>query len=193
MKGWWVGLAVVLVAAGCGVPTQDSPVGIQPEALPSRLRETALPGEVSPPTAGPGQVSVVVNFVRKDRLVRSAREVPNGSAQERLSAIVEALAAGPTERERASGISSALPAGLQLTVAALQGNRAVIGLTGETDGSAAENVLAVGQIVLSATAIPTVKEVSFERDGLPVEALLADGALTRNPLTAANYASLRAG
>nr|WP_184805705.1 GerMN domain-containing protein [Kribbella italica] len=178
---------------GCGVPSQDSPVEIQPEALPSRLRETALPRDVSPSTAGPGQVSVVVNFVRKDRLVRSVREVPNGPAQDRLAAIVTALVAGPTERERASGISSALPAGLQLTVTTVDGDRAVIGLVGETDGSAAENVLAVGQIVLSATAIPTVKEVTFERDGLPVEALLADGALTTNPLTAADYAALRAG
>jgi spore germination protein GerM len=193
VKGWGLGLVVVLVVAGCGVPTQDSPVPIRPEALPSRLQETARPRDVSPPTAGPGQVSVVVNFVRKDRLVRSVREVPNGPEQDRLAAIVAALIAGPTERERASGISSALPAGLQLTVAALHGNRAVIGLTGETAGSAAENVLAVGQIVLSATAISAIKEVTFERDGLPVEALLADGALTTNPLTAADYAALRAG
>ncbi|GAB2589408.1 GerMN domain-containing protein [Kribbella endophytica] len=193
MKRWVVGLVVVLVVGGCGVPTQESPVEIRPEALPSRLQGTALPRDVSPPTAGPGQVSVVVNFVRKDRLVRSVREVPNGPAQDRLAAIVAALVAGPTERERASGISSALPVGLQLAVTTLDGNRAVIGLIGETGGSAAENVLAVAQIVLSATTIPTVKEVTFERDGLPVEALLADGALTTNPLTAADYAALRAG
>jgi spore germination protein GerM len=153
-----------------------------------------LPRDISPTTSGPGQVSVIVNFVRKDRLVRSVREVPNGSAQERLTAIVAALVAGPTERERASGVPSALPAGLQLSVAALRGDRAVIGLTGETDGSSsAENVLAVGQIVLSATAVPTIEEVTFEREGVPVEALLADGALTMNPLTAADYATLRAG
>ncbi|MEV6286192.1 GerMN domain-containing protein [Kribbella sp. NPDC051770] len=193
MRLRWGLAVVVLVVGGCGVPAQDSPVGIDPEVVPSRLRETALPREASPPTAEPGQVSVVVNFVRKDRLVRSVREVPNGPAQDRLAAIVAALVAGPTERERASGISSALPVGLELTVSALEGSRAVIGLTGEADGSAAENVLAVGQIVLTATAIPTVKEVSFERDGLPVEALLADGALTMNPLTAADYAALRAG
>ncbi|MEI8412846.1 MULTISPECIES: GerMN domain-containing protein [unclassified Kribbella] len=46
-------------------------------------------------------------------------------------------------------------------------------LTGETDGrSATENVLAVGQIVLSVTALQTVDKVTFWRDGAPVEPCL---------------------
>jgi hypothetical protein len=73
-----------------------------------------------------------------------------------------------------------------------RGRRVVLELSGETGGrSATENVLAVGQIVLSVTALPTVDEVTFQRDGVAVEALLADGALTTEPLTAADYAALR--
>ncbi|GAB2564252.1 hypothetical protein GCM10027269_18240 [Kribbella endophytica] len=41
-------------------------------------------------------------------------------------------------------------------------------------------------------ACPTVEGVTFERDGVPVEAFLADGALATNPLAAADYAALRA-
>jgi spore germination protein GerM len=193
-KLWALALVVVLLVVGCGVPVQESPVQIQPDVLPSRLRETALPRDVAPTTPGLGQVSVVVHFVRDDRLVRLVRELPSGPVQDRLTATVAALVTGPTDRERAAGISSALPTGLQLTVVALEGDRAVIELSGETDGSsAAENVLAVGQIVLSTTAVPTVREVTFERDGLPVDALLADGSLTNRPLTAADYAVLAAG
>ena len=75
----------------------------------------------------------------------------------------------------------------------VQGRRVDLQLSGQTDGrSATENVLAVGQIVLSVTALPTVDQVSFSRDGAPVEALLADGALTAEPLTAVDYEALRA-
>jgi spore germination protein GerM len=70
----------------------------------------------------------------------------------------------------------------------------VLELSGETDGrSATENVLSVGQIVLSVTSLGPVTKVRLARDGQPVEALLADGALTAKPLTAADYAQLRTG
>jgi hypothetical protein len=58
--------------------------------------------------------------------------------------------------------------------------------------SSTETVLVVAQIVLSVTSLPAVHAVRFVRDGQPLEALLADGALTDRPLTAADYATLRA-
>jgi spore germination protein GerM len=103
------------------------------------------------------------------------------------------LIAGPTSTEQATGITTALPPNLNLTIAELRGTRVTLELSGETEGrSATENILAVGQIVLSVTALPSIDEVTFSRNGVPVEALLADGALTTDPLTASDYASLRA-
>jgi spore germination protein GerM len=130
--------------------------------------------------------------VRDDKLVSVVREAPATTTEDRLTTVIDALTAGPITPEQASGITTALSPELTLTVAEIQGTHVVLVLSGETDGrSATENVLAVGQIVLSLTALPTVEQVSFSRDGEPVEALLADGALTTAPLTATDYETLR--
>jgi spore germination protein GerM len=181
-------VAVILViAAGCGVPAQQQAIPIEPGAIPSQLSSPDRP--TSPrASATPGRSTVQVNFVRKDRLVSLRRDAPG----DRLAAVVQALKDGPTETEQANAITTALPPDLSLIVVAVQGRRVTLDLSGETDGrSATENVLAVGQIVLSVTALPSVDEVLFSHNGATVEALLADGALTTDPLTADDYASLR--
>jgi spore germination protein GerM len=179
------------VLAGCGVPVQREPAPLPAEAIPSQLRSPGSPSS-GPATVTRGRPSVQVNFARNDRLVTLIRESPTTTPSDRLAAVVQALMTGPNETEQANGITSALPPELTLTVAAVQGRRVVLELSGETGGrSATENVLAVGQIVLSVTALPTVDEVTFQRDGVAVEALHADGALTTEPLTAADYAALR--
>jgi spore germination protein GerM len=191
MRAVVAAIAATLVLVGCGVPVQQEPAPVDPAAIPSRLRGSAEPTS-GPLTATPGKPTVQVSFVRKDRLVSLVREAPGASSTARLNTVIQALLAGPTDTEQASGITSALPPELTLSVVDVKGSRVVLELSGETDGrSATENILAVGQIVLSATALPTIDEVTFSRNGQPVEALLADGALTTDPLTAADYADLR--
>ncbi|WBQ02080.1 GerMN domain-containing protein [Kribbella sp. CA-293567] len=186
-------LAVLVLLTGCGVPMQDQASPIEPEAVPSRL---GTPGN-SPSattTAPPAQLLVPIYFVREDRLVSLTREAPSPALTDQLNTVVLNLLAGPTDNEQAAGLSSAIPAGLQLSVVEVQGKRAVLELTGETDGrSATDNVLAVGQIVLSFTTLRAIDEIVFWRDGVPVETLLADGALTTKPLTAKDYAPLQTG
>jgi spore germination protein GerM len=185
-------LVILLVVAGCGVPTQTAPVPIDREAIPSPLRDPTTPPPAAP-SATPGRSSVQVNFVRTDKLVSRLREAPAPDSSDRLALVIQSLLAGPSDTEQAAGITTALPPDLGLRVVDVQGSRVILELSGETDGrSATENVLAVGQIVLSVTALPTIDQVSFSRDGAPVEALLADGALTTNPLTATDYEALRA-
>ncbi|MER7246953.1 GerMN domain-containing protein [Kribbella sp. NPDC000426] len=191
MRAVLTALAVVLLA-GCGVPVQRQPAPIDPAAVPSRLQGSgsATPG---PASATPGKPAIQVVFVRKDQLVTFVRNAPSPAPTDRLQTVISALLAGPSATEQGDGVTSALPPELTLTVAGVQGKRVDLELSGETDGrSATENVLAVGQIVLSVTALPTIDEVSFSRNGQPVEALLADGALTADPLTASDYGVLRA-
>ncbi|MEV0793462.1 GerMN domain-containing protein [Kribbella sp. NPDC050459] len=182
--------AAVLVLAGCGVPMQDEPAPIASGEIPSRLQRTARPSSAAP-IPSTGRPAVQVSFVRDDKLVTLVREVPTAPA-DGLTAVVDVLLAGPTDREQAGGITTALPPGLILTIVEVRGSRVVLELSGQTGGrSATENILAVGQIVLSLTAVQSIDQVTFARDGVPVEALLADGALTTAPLTAADYDSLR--
>ncbi|MER7243164.1 GerMN domain-containing protein [Kribbella sp. NPDC000426] len=184
-------LAAAVVLAGCGVPVQQQPAPIDPAAVPSRLLRGNSPTS-GPSSATPGKPAIQVVLVRNDRLVTLVRDAPKPAPSDRLQTVISALLAGPTTTEQADGITSALPPELTLAVAGVQGQVVHLELSGETDGrSATENVLAVGQIVLSVTALSTVDQVTFSRNGQPVEALLADGALTTDPLTAADYAVLR--
>ncbi|HEY3557557.1 MAG TPA: GerMN domain-containing protein [Kribbella sp.] len=185
----WAWVPALLVLAGCGVPVQADPMPIEPAAVPSQLRGSGQ--ATSPrPSATPGRTSLQVNFVRNDKLVSLRRQAPPTA---RLQAVIDDLIAGPSDVEQANGVTTALPPNATLTVVTIQGSRVVLELSGDTEGrSATENVLAVGQIVLSVTALPSVDEVTFSRNGVPVEALLADGALTTEPLTESDYQSLRA-
>ncbi|HZX07901.1 GerMN domain-containing protein [Kribbella sp.] len=184
-------LVAVLALTSCGVPVQSDPVPLEPGTVPSQLRDGGSAPSPQPSTAT-GKSPLRVNFVRNDRLVSIRREAPAGASAERLTTVIQDLVAGPTTTEQANGITTALPPNLNLTVAEVQGSRVVLELSGDTEGrSATENVLAVAQIVLSVTALPPFDEVTISRGGVPVEALLADGALTTDPLTAADYASLR--
>lgn len=189
MRRLLVALAAVLVLTGCGVPVQSSPDPIEPEAVPSQLRGSGHASSPRPSTA-PGRTSLQVNFVRNDQLVTLRRQAPQTA---RLQAVIDDLIAGPSEIEQANGVTTALPPNASLKVVKVDGAQVVLELAGDTEGrSATENVLAVGQIVLSVTALPSVNEVTFSRNGVPVEALLADGALTTEPLTESDYQSLRA-
>lgn len=135
---------------------------------------------------------MTVYFVRKDLLVSTRRQIPEAST-DRLRALVDGLLAGPTDDEQDRGLSTALPSGLSLRTT--RESNGIVALDLDTDSggrSSSETVLAVGQLVLTATSLPGVQAVRFTRDGRPVEALLADGALTTRPLLASDYAELKA-
>ena len=184
-------LACLLVLTNCGVPGQSSPDRVAPGDLPSPLRSGSSAEPTAQASIDPAK-SYLVYFVRNDRLVGLAREEAVGSPNDRLIAVVGSLTTGPTESEQAAGITTSLPTGLRLRVSEVRAQQAVLDLSGETDGrSATDNLLAVGQIVLSVTSLPWNKQVTFVRNGSPVEALLPGGALTANPLTATDYQTLR--
>lgn len=182
----------LLALAGCGVPT-----GGEPEVIPA----TKVPFGLASPTpsaqdtgaATPVASSPKVYFLRQDdSLAGSGRELPPGDTPvQKLTALLVQLAAGPTDRERAKGLSSALPPTITLSVVSLSHGVATIALGGEGDapnGDASRRE--VGQLVLTATSLPGVDAVLLSRDGQPADALLPSGALTTEPLSAADYTVL---
>ncbi|MGY1723941.1 AMIN-like domain-containing (lipo)protein [Blastococcus sp. SYSU DS0533] len=177
--------AVLVGTAACGVPTGSAPSTIAPGDVPYGL---AAP--TSPPTAVPSAVPADeagwAYLVGADgALVPRARDSGTGSPEERLGELLTALAAGPTEEERAQGLSTALPSGISLT-AAIDGATATIDLSGAAPLSS--NRRAVAQLVLTAASLPGVEAVLLTSDGEPVEAPLPSGALTDAPLLPADYA-----
>ncbi|MBY8874197.1 GerMN domain-containing protein [Micromonospora sp. PLK6-60] len=193
-------LAAALLAAGCAdarsgtlgpAPTLPAPVtataptspAARPTASAPAPPSPASPPPASPPPASPaataaaeptptGVVTVHLWFVRDGRLVPTARTRPATPATSRL-ALTE-LAAGPSPAEAATGMTTLLPAGVQI-VRIAAGTATVAVPTGFDQGAAATVRLRRAQLVWTLTQFPTVRRVD-----------LGDGA----PTTRADYAAL---
>lgn len=184
--------ALVLTAAtglaGCGVPTGGPPQLIEATKVPYGL---AAPTPSAPPTATgtPVPSAPQVYFLRKDgSLAGQGRDLPGNATASQLPALLEQLAAGPTDQEREKGLASALPPGTKLTLVSLTDGVATIEIGGEVDAPSGDGSRrAVAQLVLTATSLPGVRAVQLSRDGQPADAPLPSGALTSAPLTASDY------
>jgi hypothetical protein len=187
-------LALLLSTAACGVPAGGEPRVVDPSAVPYGLLE---PGRGQVPGAGgvPGAGEVsgrIALLTPDDRVTLVSRAVPAGSADAVAQALLEALTEGPTDRERALGLRSALPAELDLTVSALGDGIASVDVSGLEPGQPADRLaLTVGQVVLTATSASGVRGVVLEQDGRPVAAPDAGGGpLTDAPLRPGDYTDL---
>ncbi|GAB3403355.1 hypothetical protein GCM10027569_10340 [Flindersiella endophytica] len=184
---------LVALLAACGVPSQERPTVIDPTNVPNGLLASGRPEPDSTPTQTQ-QANPVTFFVDADRLIGVERTLPGGSPRTRLHDAISALLIGPTETEQAAGLSTAVPNDLLLTVAGVENGEATIELTGELRNSPVEDtILAVGQIVLTATAQPDIDRVRLLHNGEIIGAPLIDGSIRSAPLTAADYTALRAG
>jgi hypothetical protein len=184
-------LAVVVLPAGCGVPTG---------AAPETLAATDVPYALMSPS--PGSPAATSSPAREDRprvylvdaddvLVPSGRDVSGKTPAERVDDLLAQLAAGPTSGERDAEFTTALPPRLTFSTTRVDGGTATVDLSGASDAPAGEQSRrAVGQIVLTATSVPGITAVLLTHDGEPVEAPLPSGELTSAPLTAADYRPL---
>lgn len=176
-------VAAVLSAAACGISTQGSP-----EALPGGVVTPApiAAGGERPASRAPGARV----FLVRDRCVVA---VERTLAEPGLEATLRRLLEGPIEVEVAAGLRSAIPPLTGLRSVGQEGSTAMIDLTGafvEVGGQ--EQILAVAQLVLTATSVPGVERARFALEGHGVEVPSAEGTLVPGPLSAADYVSARA-
>jgi spore germination protein GerM len=179
-----------LALAACGVPTQDNPVAIAKGDLPQGLlspstTSTTLGG---PRTAG---ASIDVYFVSSDHLVAVTRGIPRPPS---LDNALGSLLAGPSLTESAQGIRSAISQDTAVLATRVDKGVAVIDLSAAfADIGGIDQILAVGQLVFTATGLPDVASVSFQLNDRPVAVPSADGSLVAGPVTRAAYAPLLSG
>lgn len=190
-----VAVIVAVAGAGCGVPTGSSPREVPRDDVPYGLLDPGGTGRPVDDVAGPGEVGSRVALLSDADTIRLVgRSVPAGSPQEVAETLLAELQTGPSDAERAQGLSSALPAGVRLRLALLRDGVAWVDLAGLESGEAADRLrFAVGQVVLTVTSVTAIDAVRLQRDGHPVDAPDASGALTGAPLTRADYAALLAG
>lgn len=191
-------VAGALVLAGCGVPVSASPDPIDPSSVPFGLSDPAS----SSPSASPSpttavnapHVYLVASAQPTKQLVRRSRsgQLPSDPTAA-LALVLGDLAQGPNADDRAAGLTTAVPPGAVLTVAKLDGGTVTIDLSGDfANPPVAEQPQFAGQIVLTATSVPGVRQVLLTSGGQQLQLPVADGSITGLPLTASDYGSMLA-
>lgn len=185
--------AVLLVLAGCGVPSDGAVRTVDPARIPPALASPATSAPSSPPRGtAPGPVRV---FLLDTDLLLTGRPLADApvSTQDAVAAVLRRLREGPSEADRAAGLQSALGADVRLSATAPEDGVVTLQVSGLSEAQSADRLpLAVGQVVLSLTSVPGVDGARLQRDGADREVPLPGGALTARVLTAADYASLLA-
>jgi hypothetical protein len=173
-------LAAFLLPGACGVPVDEKPRDLD--------RPRPASGSGAPPAPGFGSAIERLYFVRDGRLVRAVRPVPAPPTPPRM---LDDLLAGPTRNEQQDGLTSALTT-MPVTGMTVTRRRAVVTIAEPPDKSArTDETLAYGQIVCTLTSQGAeVGTVSFTSGGTPLGVPRGDGALSTEPLTIADYATL---
>jgi spore germination protein GerM len=178
-------LAISLLLAGCGFPSQSAPERIADEELPAALR----PGATVPVNPVDGSEPVSVWFVSERNLDRRQHFV---SRPVSIELLIAELVEGPTEAEQAAGLRSALPDGTVIGATLGRGNVVVELEDAFRDLSPEDQVLAVGQIVLTLTDFRGVGSVSLSIDGEQIAVPVPAGETSDPPLVREQYIELRA-
>lgn len=198
------------VLVGCGVPLQDSPQALPPEVIPppivsplasppvtqSPAPSPAVTQSPSPPVSPTPIIEVVdLYFIREDGLVPLASDVPSPVDTQ---IVLDGLTAGPPAE---TGLRS-------VVIDPLTGSALVSSFTSASDVPMpdaeatiavspafsslppAEQVLLLGQVVLSLSAAGYSTVSVVDEAGSSLAVPLPDGRLLDRPATALDYAGL---
>ncbi|MEU1686650.1 Gmad2 immunoglobulin-like domain-containing protein [Micromonospora sp. NPDC005707] len=171
--------ALLLITAGCAPPRTGTlgpapagpsptssaaagPTGTPAPTPPAPGTPTTPATTGTPTTAAPtgpdGTLTVQLWFARSGKLVPTRRTLPATVATSRL-ALTE-LAAGPSPAESATGLTTLVPAGTQVT--RIAGGVATLAPPAGFDaGGATTARLRRAQVVWTLTQFPTVRRVAF--------------------------------
>ncbi|HUP87660.1 MAG TPA: GerMN domain-containing protein [Acidimicrobiales bacterium] len=178
--GLVVALGAVFVAA-CGVQGDPAPRDISAGRIPYDLLEDAPTTTTSAPTPSVPREPVLVYFVKNDRMIAKVRQV---NAPASVPKALTALLFGVQEDEVGEGVRSAIDATAAVQARAVDPpGTYLVDLSPEfAKGPPAEQVLALAQIVYTATQLPNVTAVRFTLDGVPIEVPTLESGTTPDPV-----------
>lgn len=172
-----------LLLPACGFPSEDSPSPIAAEERPDELD----PDSTASVTATD---EITMWFIRDDLLVQRPRQIPLPLD---ANAVVESLGLGVSTVEASGGLRSAIPDASMLVAAELAGGTATVQLAGEfLEIPPGDQVLALGQVVLTLTDLRGIGRVRFEIDGESVAIPLPDGTSTEDSVSREDFRALAA-
>lgn len=185
-------LAVAALLAACGVPGDGSPREVEAKNVPYKLlAPTAENTTTTQPSAFTQTSRVKIYLADVDGKLRAvSRQV---TAPSTAAKAVVSLLNGPS-KEEADELHSAITTDTKL-----------LGIDGPTDGlvtldlshhlldiTGRQQILALAQVVYTATELPLVDRVLFQIDGENVEVPNGNGKLTASPLGRLSYRDLLA-
>jgi spore germination protein GerM len=187
--------AALLVGLGAavafGVARRGSEGAVSLGPPPQETRSTSgSDGTATGAGTVPATLSVEVWFARRGRLVPALR---THSATPRVAtAALGALLAGPTRAERASGLTTAIPAGTRLLGISIHDGVAKVDLTSEyqSGGGSLSMQVRLGQVVYTLTQFPTIRAVRFALDGAPVNVFSSEGIVLDHAVGRGDYKEL---
>lgn len=180
------GVALVVGLAGCGVPTRDTADRARPDDVPFDLLQSEPTSASSGAPVGT-PVEIYLYDSTATRLVRTVSTVIDPTLDNVLRELQEV---GPAEQR---ALPSGNPLGDAEVIRSAEVTRGVA--TVDLDGtfrelSGSSQLVALAEIVFTATARPGVGQVTFTIDGQPVDVTRSDGSLSAQPLTRRDYAPL---
>lgn len=133
--------------------------------------------------------AVIVYLVRDQGLLSRTRVL---QSEPGVDALVELLVGGPTADEANLGMRSAFTNRADLLLGAeVVDQTAVFDLASDfTSLSGEEQILALGQIVLTALTLPTISTVSFTQQGAPISVIGPTGAAIEGPVARGDFTAL---
>lgn len=201
-----IGLGLVggagLAAAGCG-QEEAVPVGAVSTEIPANQTVTSSETETMPPPTETGSgtstdsgsdaasgVLYQVWLVRGESLFVTWRE--RAGTRRVGTAAMEDLLAGPTPLEARAGVTTVIPAGTRLLGLTVSKGVATVDLSSEFEsgGGSASMFARLAQVACTLDQFPTVKVVSFELDGQPVDVFSGEGIVLDHPVRCRDYQDL---
>jgi hypothetical protein len=174
-------LACVVLSA-CGVQAQDGPERLPAELLPPELRQSA--GPMAAPSATPVTRSVPVYLVEGGRLVRQERPAEGRTLEQALAVLTTAAQAQGSRR-------SAVPPGTVVERLDVRGEVLVVDVSAHfAQVRGRDQVLAVAQVVWTATEFPPVRRVDLRVDGRSIDLPVEQGAVSAGPASREDYRSV---
>ena len=170
---------LLLVLVGCGIPVDSGPEIVDLEVASPPVDEQPTFGDLA---------AVSMYLVRNDALVHVTRDLPSPPSPH---IIFESLLEGVTGPEERANLRSSIPPGTRVIEVRENGSTLHVDLSREFAGvGGEEEILAVAQIALTATSIEGVDLVAFELEGVPTDVPVTGGALSVDPVSGDDYASL---
>lgn len=170
---------IALLVAACGIPVEAEPEIVDVELAPPAGNETPAPGELA---------AVSLYLVRDEALVHVTRDLRSPPS---LTSIFGSLLSDVTPEERQANLRTAIPPGTEIISITEDGSVLRVDLNSEFAAvGGEEELLAVAQIVMTATSVEGVDRVAFLLEGVPTDVPVASGALSVDPVGAADYEAL---